>query len=320
MPAAEAVLPRGLCPLIKSTYGFALTDKCPYTHFSDLIVGETTCDGKKKMYELLDDIKHTYVLRLPNGHDRGYEFDVWYEECKFFKEHLEELFDVEITDEKLRKAVRERNRLRQATIDLAELQMSEPPMTWGCEIMNSALSGTFYFDSQEYAASVEATVAERKAAYAAGERPVPAQAKRIMVTGCPTGGVIKKIGEVIEKNGGVIVCNDSCSGERASRMMVDPDAPDIMRAISDRYLKIDCAVMSPNEGRMDTIGELCRKYDVAGVIDNILTGCHPFNVEGSRVERVCEELGVPYMKLETDYSQGDSGQLSTRIAAFIEML
>ncbi|MBR5186173.1 MAG: 2-hydroxyacyl-CoA dehydratase [Akkermansia sp.] len=47
-PAAEANLPRNLCPLIKASYGFAFTDTCPYFYFSDLIVGETTCDGKKK--------------------------------------------------------------------------------------------------------------------------------------------------------------------------------------------------------------------------------------------------------------------------------
>lgn len=29
---------------------------------------------------------------------------------------------------------------------------------------------------------------------------------------------------------------------------------------------------------------------------------------------------VPYMSIETDYSQTDIGQLKTRIAAFIEML
>lgn len=163
-------------------------------------------------------------------------------------------------------------------------------------------------------------MAEHKAAYEAGERPVPSTAKRIMITGCPTGGVIKKIGEVIEKSGGVIVCNDSCNGERTSRMMIDPEAPDILRVLSDRYLKINCAVMTPNEGRLDSVRDLCEKYRVAGVIDNVLTGCHPFNVEGSLVERLCDGMGMPYMKLETDYSDGDSGQLSTRIAAFIEML
>ena len=69
IPAAEAHLPKNLCPLIKSSYGFAVSDKCPDTYFSDLIVGETTCDGKKKMYELLNRIKPTYILHLPQGHD-----------------------------------------------------------------------------------------------------------------------------------------------------------------------------------------------------------------------------------------------------------
>ena len=46
IPAAEAILPRNLCPLIKASYGFALTDTCPYFYFSDFVVGETTCDGK----------------------------------------------------------------------------------------------------------------------------------------------------------------------------------------------------------------------------------------------------------------------------------
>ena len=52
---AEQTLPKNICPLIKSSYGFAVSDKCPFFYFSDVIVGETTCDGKKKMYELMAD-------------------------------------------------------------------------------------------------------------------------------------------------------------------------------------------------------------------------------------------------------------------------
>ena len=62
IPEAEKVLPANLCPLIKSTYGFAYSQKCPFTYFSDMIIGETTCDGKKKMYELLNELKRTHIL------------------------------------------------------------------------------------------------------------------------------------------------------------------------------------------------------------------------------------------------------------------
>ena len=59
---AEKDLPRNLCPLIKSSYGFAKTDKCPFFYFSDLVVGETACDGQKKMYEYLSEFKPVHVI------------------------------------------------------------------------------------------------------------------------------------------------------------------------------------------------------------------------------------------------------------------
>ena len=66
IPDAEKDLPKNLCPLIKSSYGFAKTDKCPFFYFSDVVVGETTCDGKKKMYEYMSDFKDVFVMELPN--------------------------------------------------------------------------------------------------------------------------------------------------------------------------------------------------------------------------------------------------------------
>lgn len=104
IPDAEKVLPANLCPLIKSTYGFAYSEKCPFTYFSDMIVGETTCDGKKKMYELLSELKETHILHLPQGRSRAYESAGWYEECRLLLERLEELYGIKITDDDLRAA------------------------------------------------------------------------------------------------------------------------------------------------------------------------------------------------------------------------
>ncbi|HLQ39962.1 MAG TPA: 2-hydroxyacyl-CoA dehydratase family protein [Tetragenococcus sp.] len=64
IPEAEKDLPRNLCPLIKASYGFGKTDKSLYFYFSDLVVGETTCDGKKKMYKYMDEFKDTYLMHL----------------------------------------------------------------------------------------------------------------------------------------------------------------------------------------------------------------------------------------------------------------
>ena len=320
IPAAEAVLPANLCPLVKSTYGFALSDKCPFTYFSDLIVGETTCDGKKKMYELLGELKDTYVLHLPPGRGRPWEADAWHEEVRLLKEELERRFDVEITDGALREAARRRNRLRRAVVEVLGLQRPCPPALGSTELLSTLMAGSFSLDVEAYAAQLEALAAERRAACEVGEGPVPPGAKRLMVTGCPLGGVLDKVGKTIEECGGVVVCPDDCAGERAASMPVDEGAPDILRAIADRYLAVDCSVMTPNDARLEGILRRVGQYRVDGVVEVVLTACHTFNVESARVAAAVEGTGVPYLKLETGYSHGDAGQVGTRIAAFIETL
>lgn len=320
IPAAETVLPKNLCPLIKSTYGFAFTDQCPYTYFSDVIVGETTCDGKKKMYELLNDIKPTYVLHLPNGQLRDHEKDGWYQEVKALKEELEQLYGITISDDDLRQAVHNRNIYRKALLDLFELQATEPAAMTSVELMSTLQAGTFAMDVVAQAEKIEALVAERRQQQAEGKSAVPAGAKRIVLSGCPAGGLINKVGKTIDQNGGVIVCLDSCMGERTNSMMIDEDAPDILRAIADRYLQINCSVMTPNSGRMENTLAMVEKYHADGVIDAVLQACHTFNLESVRMNQAMEEHGIPYMKLETDYSDGDLGQVSTRLSAFIEMV
>ena len=317
---AEKVLPKNLCPLIKSSYGFAYTEKCPYTYFCDFIVGETTCDGKKKMFELLNDIKETYVLHLPQSQQRPYAKDIWYEEVKLLKEKLEEKYGIEITDEKLREAARKRNALRKKQMELYEMQGAVPPAMKATEVMSTLAQGVFNFGVDAQYASYSAKVDEAKARFEAGERPVSEKAKRILLTGCPSTGVIQKVGMTIENNGGVIVCLDDCGGERTQKMLVDENADDILRAISDRYLEIHCSVMTTNEGRIENTKAMCEKYKVDGVVEMVLQACHTFNVEANQMQKMCDEEGIPYMKLETDYSTTDSGQIETRLAAFIEML
>lgn len=259
-------------------------------------------------------------MNLPHARNAEWAPRVWREECVALKEELERRYDIEITDEMLRDATRVRNRLRKGICEMYELQTNEPPAMWGVEMMTTLAQNTFNFDVNAFVDNVEKLVEERKGAYEAGERPVPATAKRILLTGCPSNGVIQKVGMSIEKNGGVIVALDDCGGERTQKAMVDPEAEDIMGALAQRYLDINCSVMTPNSGRMDNTAEMCRKYKVDGVIDVVLTACHTFNVESEFMRRKMDEMGMPYMKIETDYAPNDQGQIDTRIAAFIEML
>lgn len=317
---AEEVLPKNLCPLIKGTYGFAYTEKCPFTYYADFIVGETTCDGKKKMYELLNDLKETYVMQLPQNQERAWGREGWRQELELLKEKVEQTYGVQITDDMLRQAARNRNAFRRAILDLYECQLEEPPIMSGVDVMATVAAAGFNFSLNAYTAAVSEKVAAAKAAYEAGERRISADAKRILITGCPSAGVMGKVGTSIEKNGGVIVCFDDCSGPRTQSTMVDAEAEDIMQELADRYLGINCSVMTPNGGRLDNTLDMCRKYKVDGVIDIVLTACHTFSVESELMRLRMEDAGIPYMKIETDYAPNDQGQIDTRIAAFIEML
>lgn len=318
--AAEAHLPKNLCPLIKSSYGFALTQKCPYTHFADIIVGETTCDGKKKMYELFGELKDTYIMQLPQGIDRPHALKMWISELHYLIDLLEKKFGVKITEEKLRETSRQRNVERQARVDLMELQKQVPPPMFGRD-MHQVLEGSkFSFDQQASLSALCNMTEKIKGDYESGKRPVSADAKRILVTGCPISGVMEKTVGIIEDNGGVVVCYENCGGIKPARRMVDTEAEDIVEAIAQHYLDIGCAVMTPNVRRMELFPELIEEFQVDGVADIILQSCHPYSVERYAIKNLCKEQDIPYISVETDYSTSDVGQLTTRLEAFIEML
>ena len=316
IPDAEAHLPKNLCPLIKSSYGFAVSDKCPYTYFSDLIVGETTCDGKKKMYELLGRIKPTYILHLPQGHDSD-PLTTWTAELRRFIKYLEENFGVTITDEMLRQAARERNLERQTNLRLMAMQRQDPPPMSGLQMYRTLEGAGFTFTHEERIAKVEDLI---RTIEETANPEANRGCKRIMVTGCPIGGVLEKTVGAIEASGGVVVCHENCSGIKAAFQMVDTEAEDIVEAIAARYLKIGCSVLTPNSERMDLIPKLVKEFKIDGIVEVDLQTCTPYCVETFQVRELAEKLGVPYMAVETDYSQSDSGQLSTRIEAFMEML
>lgn len=318
IPDAEKDLPKNLCPLIKSSYGFAKTDKCPFFYFSDVVVGETTCDGKKKMYEYMAEFKPVYIMELPNRQSKE-GLKLWKAEIIKFKEFLEKEFKVEITEEKIREAIRTNNKVRASLKSLYEVMLNEPVPIYGHDLFKVLYGSTFKFDRAAIPGEVDALVAKIKADYEAG---IKLEKKpRILVTGCPIGGATEKVIRAIEENGGVVVTYENCGGAKAIDRMVDEENPDVFEALAEKYLSIGCSVMTPNPNRLDLMGRLIDEYKVDGVVEVILQACHTYNVEAMGIRKfVNGQKGIPYISVETDYSSADIGQLNTRLTAFIEML
>ena len=316
---AERDLPRNLCPLIKSSYGFALTDKCPYIYFSDLIVGETTCDGKKKMYELLGRLKNMHVMQLPQYQNDERSKELWYKEILLLKEKLEEDFGVTITDEEIKKAIKIKNEERKLLKEFYGLNKACPPPMNGLEQLKVLSGSKFIFDQEAKNEDLRDVIDKVKADYESGIRNVSESAKRILITGCPLDGVTTKVVTAIEESGGVVVGYENCVGIKPAEMLVDENE-EPYKAIADKYLQIGCSVMSPNNNRYELLSRLVKEFKVDGVVEMVLQACHTYAIETTEIRKLMQKENVPFISVETDYSTSDTAQLKTRLGAFIEML
>lgn len=312
--AAEAVLPANLCPLIKSSFGYFMTDSCPFITMADMIVAETTCDGKKKMYEIMGQKKRLEVLELTQKSDSETALKHWTDELRKFRKTLETEFNVEITDRKLRDAIKTMNRERSLLKEAFYLGKANPPIVSGKELASirfrvAGIPGHLEM-LEEFIVQVKARNKGRN---------IPAKAVRVMLTGCPTGSGSEKVIEIIEECGGVVVCQEACSGIKAVYEMTG-EKGDPLEAIARRHFNLPCSCMTPNRGRVELIAKLAEEFRPDAVVDLIWQACHTYNVESYLIgEFTRKTLGLPFLKIETDYSSSDREQLKVRISALLEI-
>ncbi|PKN54111.1 MAG: 3-hydroxyacyl-ACP dehydratase [Deltaproteobacteria bacterium HGW-Deltaproteobacteria-14] len=319
---AEAVLPRTLCPLIKGFFGFALGRVCPYLAASDLVVGENTCDGKKKAWEIYGDMSERMVVfDLPQTKSSASRALLRGEYAAFAR-RLEEATGKTLTVAAFRRGAAIVNAKREALARLARLRAADPAPLSGLDglLVNQI---AFYDDPVRFTTQVHALCDELEQRIAAGVGVARRGAPRVLVSGCPMAVPNWKVPTLVERAGAVIVGEESCVGERGQRNTVDASADTLdgaLDALVDRYLGIDCAIFTPNRSRLDHIGEMRAAYNAHGVLHYGLQFCQPYLMEAGPVEKALEGDGVPTLRVETDYGQEDVGQLQTRIEAFIERL
>jgi benzoyl-CoA reductase/2-hydroxyglutaryl-CoA dehydratase subunit BcrC/BadD/HgdB len=322
MEEVEKYLPRNTCALIKSSFGFKLGKVCPYLEVADMIVGENTCDGKKKAYESLQELAdNVYVMDLPQVKSNMGK-QLLKEEYYKFKESVEQLTGVRITKESLAQAIKTVNAKRQALHRLAKLREANPAPISGLDAL-LANQVSFYDNPQRFTDSVNSICDELEKRISAKQEVFPANTPRLIISGCPQAVPNWKLPAIVETTGAVIVGEESCVGERGMRNLVAETGDSIesmMDALVDRYMQIDCAIFTPNTERLEHIKEMVSAYKADGVIHYGLQFCQPYQMEAISVEKNLEEADIPCLRIDTDYSMEDMGQLKTRIEAFIEQL
>ncbi|SEH44085.1 MULTISPECIES: double-cubane-cluster-containing anaerobic reductase [Atopobiaceae] len=318
---AEKLVPRNTCPLIKGFMGFKLASVCPYIETADLVVGENTCDGKKKAYEEFGKLKDTFVMDVPHVRNEDTR-QQWRNEVKRLAGRIEELTGQKITEESLRAAIKLANQKRLALKRLDQTRAADPVPISGLDCLLT-IQAAFMDDSVRLTGAINDMAQECEARVEAGEGVAPKGAKRILYTGTPMAVPNWKLFNIIEKSGAVVVGEECCTGSRYYKDLVPEDGAtidDMLNDIADRYLNIQCAIFTPNDGRKEDVLRMARELNADGIIDCSLQFCTLYDMEATGMELAARDAGIPYMHISTGYSADDEGQLKTRIEAFLEML
>ncbi len=317
----EKVLPANTCPLIKASVGARLDKTCPYFLIPDMYVGETTCDGKKKAWEILSAEVPIHIIDIPQM-KRPKDITAFETEIMDFIKVVEDMTGNKITPESLGESIKLINNKRKALQRLYDARKASPVPISGKDVL-LATQIAFYDDPTRCAAMANKLAEELEERISRKEGVFPEDALRIMVSGTPMAIPNWKLHHVIETAGAAVVVEESCTGTRYFENLVDESATTLegmVRALAERYMKTNCACFTPNPGRIEDIVRLADEYHVDGVIDTNLQFCNLYSTESYLVKKELAERGLPVMHIETDYSEQDYEQLRTRVEAFLEML
>lgn len=321
VPDGESVLPKNTCPLIKASVGARIGKTCPFFRIADMYVGETTCDGKKKAWEILNEEVPVYVMDMPQM-KREKDIKKWAGEIRDFIAKVEEFTGNKVTHENLAAAIKLINEKRKALARVYETRKADPvPISGKDALLVTQIA--FYDDPARCAQMANKLADELEERVKEGKGVFPKKTKRILVTGTPMAIPNWKLHHIIESCGAAVVCEETCTGTRYFENLVDENCATLdeqIDALASRYMKTNCACFTPNKKRIDDIIRLVDEYKADGVIDVNLKFCCLYDTEGRDVERALREKNIPVMGLETDYVDTDAEQLRTRVGAFLEML
>ncbi|WP_457599548.1 double-cubane-cluster-containing anaerobic reductase [Hydrogenimonas sp.] len=317
-------MPAKSCSLVKATLGMLKQRDIPAVERLDFMIHPTTCDQKTKAIGLIEEMEYeVYHMEFPRVKESEESREYWRRTVRKFTKDLSRSLGRKITRKNLKDAITKVGKAQVAYHRLNELRRLDPVPILGKDIF--LITNAFFFDEIErWTKMVHALCDEVEARAEEGFNAAGKRSPRILYTGSPPIFPNLKLPYMIEQADGVIVADESCSANRLFNDMVSVDEwflYDMVDAVADRYLKgCTCPIFTKNDDRKRRLAELAEQYRVDGVVYQSFAGCQVYEMEQRSIQQEMERLGIPMLYVETDYSPGQGGQLSTRIEAFIESL
>ena len=224
VPGGEKVLPAATCPLIKASIGARLDRTCPFFSIADIFVGETTCDGKKKAWEILEQEAPVYVMDLPQQ-KRPRDITAWADEIRAFMAKVEEVTGNKITAESLAASIKLINDKRRALQRLYDFRkLPNPPISGKDCLLISQIA--FYDDPARFAQMTNKLCDELDQRVKDGIGVYSPDAKRILFSGTPMAVPNWKMHHIVESEGAAVVGEETCTGIRYFNNLVDESQTD----------------------------------------------------------------------------------------------
>ncbi len=316
-------LPAKTCPLVKSTLGAIYLDILPGNIDPVLIVNPATCDQKKKMGEMGEELsKPLYLLEVPPTKDTEEARRYWHRVIKRFVKKLESVTGNKITRKSLKRAIKMVAKAQAEYRRFNQLRKTAPVIYGKDAIL--VTNAYFFDDIERWTQKVSELNDELEKRIEQKIYVGKPHSPRILLTGSPSIFPNMKLPVLIEELGGLVVYEEFCS---TSRMIWDTVAVDewflydMIPAVADRYLKPStCPNFSPNNDRNRKIAKGIEDFSVDGVIYQTFSGCQLYDMESRMVGNFVEGMGISTLFIESDYNPDDFGQLTTRLEAFLDSL
>lgn len=319
----DEVTPKDACPLVKAVMGTATMPLFPVNDSCHNLIIPTTCDCKRKIIEELEKYKSVFPLHVPALRENDESKLDFIEELKSLVNYLEEVTGNKITQKNLYHWTMMISEAQKEIYKLYTFQKMKPSIIRGSQVM--AVLNSYSFDTVERWTSALKTLngelTERaKLQTFIAKKKTP----RIMVIGSPIIFPNFKIPFLIEEVGGVLAIDETCAG---SRWMCDPvvitdkSIEGLLRAYANRYiLPCTCPTFVDNKQRIFKLKQMIEDFQIDGVVYHVLRGCLPYDSEANMIEDAFSEIGIPSIKVETDYNEEDIEQLRIRFEAFMELI
>jgi len=324
--AADQVCTTVFCPFLRSIIDLGIKGKFK---FIDGIVGSHTCDtGNESLTwwrDYVKDATFTHLLDVPHT-DRQEAIEYFGGQLGSLSRHLEKLADDKLTDNKLRKAVELHNYQRRLVRELYDLRKQDPPLLTSIENLEVIVS-LFSLPVDEGNALLEQVLAEVKGR---SDRPVKKKA-RLFVWGPVFDNTV--LYDLIESSDASVVVDDTCVGTRAFWADVKP--PYDLQTLARRYLvDIKCPRTYRQadpfelkrdhdrdlESRFNYIGKAITEWKVNGAILQSVKYCDTHGYEIPALRHYLDNMKIPSIYIEHDYSGRSLASIKTRIEAFVETL